>query len=61
MSIPDNIHPSMTYTATKKEIQQFIDKTGSWIMFSGYMYDIKTKKIFNDRYEVTFKARKYGN
>jgi hypothetical protein len=60
MSFPANgqIHPSMVYTCTKKEVQEFIDRSGSWILFNGQMYDLKTRKIFEDRYEATFVKRK---
>lgn len=53
----DSWHPSQTYVATKKEIHSWIDVYGSWALYNGQSWEIKTKKIFDDRYEVTFKPK----
>lgn len=62
MSFPSDqrhINPHQTYICTKKEVQEYIDRTGTWMLFNGQMYDLQTKKVFEDRYEVSFKRRNY--
>lgn len=55
MASVTNWHPNQTYTWTRQDIVEWIDIYGGWAFYNGKRYSIKTKKIFGDRYEVTFK------
>lgn len=48
--------PNLTYTWTRKQLQQWADNHGSFPVYRGVKYRIKYKPIVPGRYHVSFEV-----
>lgn len=58
--VAPNWNPYQTFVWTKQQIESWIDTYGiiqGGAQYDGYVWDIKTRKIFGNRYNVKFTNR----